>query len=170
MRFGVAAVTALTILTAACAAEDQTEEPAEVTEAAAPADEGAVRQAIDASVARSTAAIKAGDAAVVAQEYAPDAHLLTANAPAMVGHAAVSEGLKGWLSSMKVTDMNTTTTDVIVSGDLAVSTGTYTMSMQIPNGPKIDDKGKFVTVWRRQADGSWKIVRDIMNTDLPQQQ
>ena len=170
MRFGLAIMAAIPLLTAACAAEDTADDDAAVPEAAAPVDEGAVRQAIDASVARSTAAIKAGDAAAVAQEYASDAHLLTANAPAMVGHDAITEGVRGWLSSMKVTDMTTNTTDVMVSGDLAVSTGTYTMSMQIPNGPKIDDKGKFVTVWKRQSDGSWKIVRDIMNTDLPAQQ
>jgi uncharacterized protein (TIGR02246 family) len=167
MRFVTLA--ALTILCSACAAEQGEEAPG-ATETTSPVDESAVRQAIDASVARSTAAIKAGDAGAVAQEYASDAHLLTANAPAMVGHAAIAEGVKGWLSSMKVTDMTTNTTEVIVSGDLAVSTGTYTMSMQIPNGPKIDDKGKFVTVWKRQADGTWKIVRDIMNTDLPAQQ
>ena len=166
----LAMLATLTILCSACAAEQGAEEAPAASQATSPVDESAVRQAIDASVARSTAAIKAGDAGAVAQEYAPDAHLLTANSPAMVGHTAVAEGLKGWLSSMKVTDMTTNTTEVIVSGELAVSTGTYTMSMQIPNGPKIDDKGKFVTVWKRQADGTWKIVRDIMNTDLPAQQ
>jgi hypothetical protein len=28
------------------------------------------------------------------------------------------------------------------------------------------DTGKFVTVWRKQVDGSWKIAYDIWNTDI----
>jgi ketosteroid isomerase-like protein len=28
-------------------------------------------------------------------------------------------------------------------------------------------KGKYITVWQQQADGSWKIVRDISNSDNP---
>ncbi|MBA2471329.1 MAG: hypothetical protein H0V41_03460 [Pseudonocardiales bacterium] len=47
------------------------------------------------------------------------------------------------------------------SGDLAYSTGTYAFA-----NPPID-KGKFVDVWKKQADGSWKAVIDIFNSDLP---
>jgi len=29
------------------------------------------------------------------------------------------------------------------------------------------DKGKYVTVWKKQGDGSWKIYGDIGTPDLP---
>jgi ketosteroid isomerase-like protein len=29
------------------------------------------------------------------------------------------------------------------------------------------DKGKYVTVFKKQADGSWKVVADIFNSDGP---
>jgi len=35
-----------------------------------------------------------------------------------------------------------------------------------PKGGKLThDKGKYLTVWKKQADGSWKIYRDINNSD-----
>jgi len=30
-----------------------------------------------------------------------------------------------------------------------------------------NDKGKYVTVYRKQPDGKWKVVADIFNSDLP---
>lgn len=53
------------------------------------------------------------------------------------------------------------------SGDLAYSSGTYEMSYSDANGKPVMDHGKYVTVWRKQMDGSWKVVRDIFNSDLP---
>ena len=29
------------------------------------------------------------------------------------------------------------------------------------------DSGKYVVAWQKQADGGWKITRDILNTDIP---
>jgi hypothetical protein len=29
------------------------------------------------------------------------------------------------------------------------------------------DKGKYLTVWKKQADGSWKVLFDMFNSDLP---
>ena len=55
---------------------------------------------------------------------------------------------------------------VSVSGDLGVTAGPYQLTM-MDNGKRVDDKGKYVTVWKKQADGSWKVVRDIFNSDLP---
>ena len=34
------------------------------------------------------------------------------------------------------------------------------------DGPAADD-GKYIEIWKRQADGSWKIAYDIFNSDLP---
>ena len=59
------------------------------------------------------------------------------------------------------------TEDVQVAGDLAVETGRYEMTFTPKQGKAINDKGKYVTVWQRQPDGSWKVLRDISNSDLP---
>jgi ketosteroid isomerase-like protein len=51
--------------------------------------------------------------------------------------------------------------EVARSGDLAWCTGTYTFA-----NPALD-KGKYVDVWKKQADGSWKVVITTFNSDLP---
>jgi len=63
----------------------------------------------------------------------------------------------------------THTEDVMVGGGVAVETGTFEWMLQPKSGAAVKDKGKYLTVWKRQPDGTWKIVRDINNTDLPSQ-
>lgn len=47
--------------------------------------------------------------------------------------------------------------------DLGYTTGTFA----IESNRTTIDQGKFVDVWKKQADGSWKAVIDIFNSDLP---
>ena len=35
------------------------------------------------------------------------------------------------------------------------------------NGVMIDTYGKYVTIWKKQQDGSWKIALDIWNSEDP---
>jgi ketosteroid isomerase-like protein len=56
-----------------------------------------------------------------------------------------------------------TTDDVEVarSGDLAYETGTWQMTSTDPVTKKpATARGDFVTVWKKQADGTWKCVVD----------
>jgi ketosteroid isomerase-like protein len=39
--------------------------------------------------------------------------------------------------------------------------------MKDPQGNPVADHGKFVEVWKKQADGKWKVVEDIFNSDVP---
>ncbi|MGB7590401.1 MAG: nuclear transport factor 2 family protein [Terriglobia bacterium] len=53
-------------------------------------------------------------------------------------------------------------------GDMVYSQGTYTMTMTNPKTKKpMTGKGKYVTVYTKQADGSWKAVADTYNSDSP---
>jgi uncharacterized protein (TIGR02246 family) len=53
-------------------------------------------------------------------------------------------------------------------GDMVYSQGTYTMTMTNPKTKKpMTDKGKFLTVYTKQADGSWKAIADTYNSDSP---
>ena len=51
-------------------------------------------------------------------------------------------------------------------GDMVYTEGTYTMTTTNPKTKKpITDKGKFLTVYAKQADGSWKAIADTFNSD-----
>ena len=60
-----------------------------------------------------------------------------------------------------------TKVEVARSGDLGYSLGTYDLSMNDPEGTPMADRGKYVTVWKKQADGNWKVAVDMFNSDLP---
>ena len=50
--------------------------------------------------------------------------------------------------------------DVSASGDLAYTYGKYTYSFTDSAGTTVENEGVFHTVWKRQADGSWRFVWD----------
>ena len=52
------------------------------------------------------------------------------------------------------------------SGDLGYSQGTYEMTMNDPRNNPVTDRGKYITIWKKQPDGSWKVAADIFNSDL----
>ena len=85
---------------------------------------------------------------------------------AMRGRAAIVDGFKQLSEAVTLTAAAFNIDDVMIAGDMAVETGTYTMSMTPKGGKPMDDKGKYITVWKRQADGSWKVERDINSTDM----
>ena len=54
------------------------------------------------------------------------------------------------------------------SGDMAYSQGAYTMAVTNPKtGRPMTHKGKYLTVYTKQTDGSWKAVAQTFNPDSP---
>lgn len=130
-------------------------------------DIAATRSAIEAANARFADAFKRGDKIGLMANYADDAVIMMPNEVAWRGRAELDKGFTNFLNQMSFKGGGPNTEDVMLAGDLAVETGTFAWTLQPKSGPEIKDKGKYLTVWKRQADGTWKIVRDINNSDLP---
>ena len=47
------------------------------------------------------------------------------------------------------------------SGDLGYTHGTYRRERVDSEGKAVVETGRYVTIWRRNADGKWKVVLDI---------
>jgi uncharacterized protein (TIGR02246 family) len=124
--------------------------------------------AIKAMVAAWGQAQTAGDAAALSGQYADDAVRLDPNASMKTGKEAIHTALRAYFDQYR-DEAADVAEDVRVVGDLAFARGTYAAKStpKVPGAAIVDDKGKWLTAYRRQADGSWKIVVDIWNSDLP---
>ena len=107
-----------------------------------------------------------GDTATALANYTDDAVVMGAGERMARGKDAVAKAFTAMLSQVNIKDAAVHTEDVMVSGDLAVETGTFQWTLAPTTGEEVL-KGKYLTVWKQQADGSWKIVRDINNFDEP---
>jgi ketosteroid isomerase-like protein len=100
--------------------------------------------------------------------YSEDAIVMPPNAPAATTKEAIRKVWQDLLASPGlVMRWKTTKVEVANSGDLACISGTYDMTMNDPSGKPVNDHGKYVEVWEKQADGKWKCGTDIWNSDLP---
>lgn len=114
------------------------------------------------------AAVAAKDAARTAALYAMDAVLLPVAEPVVTGRPAIQAewtkvfGIPGFDNSARLTKV-----EVAASGDLGYTRGTYATTMAGTDGRSTTEVGKWVSVWRREADGQWRVVADIFNTDTP---
>lgn len=128
-------------------------------------DKDAVRRQIEATNTQMAAAMGTGDTAGMYAAYAENAVMMMPGTPALHGRAAMTKALNDMMAQMTMKDAKFHIDDVLVGGDLAVETGTYEWTIQPKKGKAMPDKGKYVTVWQHQGDGSWKIIRDISNSD-----
>ena len=103
-------------------------------------------------------------AGLVKMYYADDAILLPPNMPSVTGHAAIEAAFRTF---PPITSASLHTEEVAGSGDMAYVRGTYRMTMAPPGGAAIADSGKYLEIWKKQADGSWKSARDMFSSDVP---
>jgi ketosteroid isomerase-like protein len=86
----------------------------------------------------------------------------------MVGKDAIRAGMKDVIADPKFSlDLKTAKVDVS-KDDLAYSQGTYSVTFADPKTKKIlAETGRYVEVYKKQADGSWKVVEDINSPEAP---
>jgi ketosteroid isomerase-like protein len=102
----------------------------------------------------------AGEWTEVAALYADDGKLLPPNEGPVRGRAAIHNW---WQGFPETSDMKLEIVEIGGGGDVAYVHGKYS-AILVPEGA---DAGKYIEIWRRQTDGSWKVAIDIFNSDLP---
>jgi len=168
LRFALVALVASTACTTKEARRSDTAAPAAATLAGTPsADAAAVRAAIEAVEAKQVDAVLKGDSAAAGGGYTDDAIVMVPNEKMAIGHDAIVKTFAAMLKEGKFTSFTPHIQDVIVAGDYAIETATYDMTIQPKTGKPVHDVGKYLTIWKKQPDGSYKAIRDMFNSDLP---
>jgi ketosteroid isomerase-like protein len=127
-------------------------------------DKAAIQKAHD-EFARMFAAEKPDPAGLVAMYYADDATVLPPNMPAANGKDAI---IAAFTAMGGVKTFKNGPLTISGSGDMAFVNATFDMTMAVPvTGEVVADKGKYLEVWKKQSDGSWKAIRDMWSSDEP---
>ena len=95
--------------------------------------------------------------------YADDAVEVPNGAPIITGKINIAKTM-GFLD-----DKNNHLTwapvgaDISASGDLGYTYGTFEFSAVGKDGKPLVEHGKYTSIWKKQSDGSWKVVLDMGN-------
>jgi uncharacterized protein (TIGR02246 family) len=126
-----------------------------------------VRQAIKRVNARFVEAFEAGDAATIASLYTEPAKMLPPDATEVAGREAIQTLWQGAIDD-GVKNLTLDTIDVEACGDLAYEIGSFTIQVPAENDALATAGGNYVVVWKRGADGRWRLHVDTWN-DAPGQ-
>jgi ketosteroid isomerase-like protein len=86
---------------------------------------------------------------------------LRADQPVLRGKAAMQQVWKGLLENKSISlRWQPASADISKSGDLGYTVGSYTITRRDDKGSAIVGTGKYLTIWRLQMDGSWKVEFD----------
>jgi uncharacterized protein (TIGR02246 family) len=111
---------------------------------------------------------KAADADRMTGLYTADASVLYPNQPAVAGHDAILAYFKSFFAEFGQQDFELTSAEIEVADPWAFDRGTYRWrAVPRAGGDPIEDHGKYLVILQRQADGSWKVARDMDNSDRP---
>ena len=106
-----------------------------------------------------------GDINALMGVHAEDFLLLPPNSPAERSEAATSsfQGLMdaGWKN------ISFSTVEFGSDGGLGYHVGQYSADVPTEDGGTTKQKGKYIDIYKRLADGSWKIHVTIFNSDNP---
>ncbi|MFK7920905.1 MAG: SgcJ/EcaC family oxidoreductase [Bacteroidia bacterium] len=109
-------------------------------------------------------AIKAGDNDAIANLYTEDAMQMPNNQPMVKGRAAILAALNaegGEAEDNGETPPTFEAIEVMGDGDMVIEVG-ISKSMRADGTANM---GKYIAIWKKQADGSYRIYRDIFNQD-----
>jgi ketosteroid isomerase-like protein len=104
------------------------------------------------------------DAAKIAAFYADDALAYPPGEGLAKGRAAAQRVWAAYFVNATFA-ISWSTDHASIDGNLGYTAGTFEDSYKDPSGKLVKETGKYVCVWRKQKDGSWKAIHDIWNFD-----
>ena len=113
--------------------------------------------------------LNTGDLELWLSLHTDDIAKMGPDAPAVFGNEALRAKMEPAFDNFTF-EMALYPEETQVSGDLGFARGNYTVSMTPKAGGETIismPDGKYLTIYKRQADGSWKISHDCYNSNVP---
>jgi uncharacterized protein (TIGR02246 family) len=101
--------------------------------------------------------------------FADDGCALYPGSATLCGKSAIKTAMAPYFGDRNFS-LSFQSTKVVASkgSDMVYAEGTYTSTATNPKTKKpMNDKGKYLTIYMKQADGTWKVVVDTYNSDSP---
>ena len=130
-------------------------------------DETADLDAIHALIEEVKQADMSGDVEGLLACYTDDVVSMLPDLPAMVGKDALRAYYQEAFSQLSIESLEMTAAETHVAGDWAFSRGKFEETVTPSGGDAFDVVGKYLFIFHRESDGSWKIARLIGNMDGP---
>lgn len=110
-------------------------------------------------------AAQAKDVAAMVSYYAENASVYIPGQRLVEGKDAINRAFASLMSMPGFAlDFTPDTVMVARSGDIAYETGDYSMTMEDKSGKPQTSTAKYVVVWVKQPDGTWKAMLDAPTT------
>ncbi len=121
-----------------------------------------IRKSIDAGNAKYIDAFARSDAGALAGLYDESGSRFSPKGVVVRGRPAIAESVAGFMKSVTgPIKVSIETQDVWVVDDLVYETGKYTYTFTPPGKTETQTGGHYVTIWKHQSDGNWKIFVDM---------
>ena len=94
--------------------------------------------------------------------FAEDGLVVTAEGPLAEGREAVRRLTAGFLDNPDLAfSWEPERAEVAAGGDMGWTIGHYRAELKRADGPPAVRTGRYMTVWKRTADGRWRVAADI---------
>jgi ketosteroid isomerase-like protein len=110
-----------------------------------------------------------GGGAAFAKWFAGDAVTLSNGQPAVIGQTAIAADTR-WAASEYQLTWTPEGGRMSSAGDMGFTWGHYAGHAKDKDGNAIDRTGRYMTVWKKQADGAWKVEMDASNDEPAQKE
>ena len=99
--------------------------------------------------------------------YSDDAVVMPGDAPVANTKQTIREVWAPMLVPNASVSWQVNQAEVARSGDVGYARGVYHLVMKDAAGKATTEQGKFVEIWKKQADGKWKCAVDSFSADAP---
>jgi ketosteroid isomerase-like protein len=115
------------------------------------------------------AALRRGDAVAASGAYTDDARLLAPSAELLTGRSSITRfwqaGIDAGVDSIELHALDL---EIEPGGETACEIGRYVLRLTPPSGGDVVDRGRYLLVYRREADGAWRRAAETFNPgDVP---